>query len=367
MKIACLYFPTSSVGGIATDTAALRGEAKRRGDTFHALVCANASTHRIQILPETKRIRGGDTFIDIDGYAPHAEGKQASTAKWLNENYDLVYLAFLCPHPTKAYGNDPIFLPLLQGITKPIVGYITDGYFDTYADWGNAVLAMCSRVMTFNMQYLPTGYNERFPHLPPICARPFEFHPVEEQRTAERSLAWVSQWKNIKGVEQFLTRLPQIQGQQELYSNGIRYYQLRTEPSWKAAVGKDLFKGFHGDGRATFYGWQPMDVICRALARAWFMPEFQGLGRPRYAAYRNGSLNHTIGEALYYECTPVIPQMTIDGIGIPPEAAIGVRDYDDMVPALNGPRASRPDLGKQWVLDNFDISVVYDKFFGGLV
>ena len=366
MRIACLYFPTSSVGGIATDTAALRAEAVRRGDIFHALVCANASTHKIQIFSTPKRIRGGDTNIDVDGYAPHTQGATPRTAKFLNDNYDVVFLAHPCPHPTKAYGDDPVFLPLLYSITRPIVGYITDGYYETYKLWADAVFGRCARIMTCNPAYVPEGFAEKF--MPPIWALPFVFHPVEgETRTEHRSLAWVSQWKDIKGVKHFVKRLPLVEGQQDLYSNGIRYYQMRTEPEWKAAVGQDLFQGFNGEGRATFHGWQPMDVVCRALARAWFMPEFQGLGRPKYKAYQNGSLNHTIGEALYYGCTPVIPQMSIDGLGIPPESAIGVRSYDEMVAALNGPRAPRPDLGRAWVMDNFEISVVYDKFFGGLV
>ena len=364
MRIDCLYFPTSSVGGIATNTAALRAEANRRGDTFHVLVSANASTHVPTLYTEPTLIRGGDTFINIDGYAPHSLAQAQATAEWLNESYDLVYLAFLCPHPTKAYGTDPVFLGLLRALKRPIIGRISDGYYDSYYEWGEATMALCSRLVVAMEPYLPEGLTERFPNLPIIYGRPFDPVELPENRSPKRHTAYISQWKAIKGIHRLLPLLPQVEGTIDLYSNGILYYQLRWEPEWQAAVGQDLFKPEHsGKGKATFYGWQPMSVIREALTRAWFMPEGQGLGRPKNAAYRKGATNNTTMEALYYGCTPVIPQTVIDNAGIPPEAAIGVADYDDFVPALNGPRAPRPDLGKQWVLDNFHVSRVYDRFF----
>jgi hypothetical protein len=369
MKIACLYFPTSSVGGIATNVAALRAEAKRRGDTFHVLVCGNAKTHKFETFSKPKRIRGGDTFIDIDGYASHHAERVGNAAAQINK-YDLVYLAFLCPHPTKAYGDVPVFLDLLRRIERPIVGHITDGYYESYKAWGDETAALCTRIVVDQPAYLPEGYQDRSGV---VYGRPFDYvglgYPHNDTPRSEgRSMCWIAQWKAIKGIHRLLPLLPSVEGEQNLYSNGILYYQLRSEPEWEAAVGADRFKPeFSGKGRAMFHGWQPMEEVRKALEYSWFMCEFQGLGRPSYAAYRNGSLNHTIVEALYYGCTPVIPQITIDYAGIPPEAAIGVRSYEEAVPALNGDRAPKPELGRQWVLDNFAVNGIYDKMFGGIL
>lgn len=367
MKIACLYFPTSSVGGIATNTAALRSEAKRRGDTFHVLVCANAKTHRFETFSTPKTIRGGDTFIDIDGYAPHHVSNHRTTIARLN-NYDLIYLAFLCPHPTKSYGDVPVFLPMLQGLTRPMVGRISDGYFETYAEWGDATAALCKRMVIAMEPYLPEGFTERHPGVDVVYGRPFDPEDVGDlPRYPQRHFVWASQWKAIKGVHKLLPLFPQVDALQDFYSNGILYYQLRTEPEWVAAVGKDEFGGFNGVGRATFHGWKPLSHMRRVYAQTWFMPEAQGLGKPKNAAYRKGATNNTQMEALYYGCTPVIPQIVIDNAGIPPESAIGVQSFEDFVPALSGQMAPRPDLGRQWVLDNFGVSMIYDRFFGGLV
>lgn len=370
MRIACVYWPTSSVGGIATNVASLRAEAQRRGDTLHTFVSANAKTHQFSVSDKLKLIRGGDTYIDINGYASHHEERFRYSAAKLDQ-YDLIYLAFLCPHPTKAYGDDPQFFKMLSLLKKPIVAHITDGYFDSYEEWGLMTATRCARIVVDQEAYIPESLKHL--NIPYVVGRSFdpqgEGYDAEDamKRSPHRSLAWIAQWKAIKGIHKFLDYLPQINCEQNLYSNGILYYQLRTEPAWKAAVKEDKFSGYDGTGRAVFHGWQPAHVIREALQYAWFMPEFQGLGNPRNAAYRLGTLNHTIVEALYNGCTPIIPQMTIDAQKIPDEAAYGVLDYSESVNMLNQlPRASRPDLGKQWVMDNFNPSKTYDKFFGGL-
>lgn len=370
MKIACIYWPTSSVGGIATNVASLRAEAKKRGHTFHTFVSANAKTHLFRVYDTLDRIRGGDTYIDINGYASHHEHRYKYSAQRLNE-YDIIYLAFLCPHPTKAYGGEPQFFKLLALLNRPIVGHITDGYFDTYEEWGIMSATRCARIVVDQEAYIPDSI--KLMDKPYVVGRSFDpqglgMLPGDPERDEQRSLTWIAQWKAIKGIHKFLELLPMINCKQELYSNGILYYQLRTEESWKRAVAQDLFARFNGDGRAIFYGWKPTTEIRSALRRAWFMPEFQGLGNPRNAAYKKGTLNHTIVEALYEGCTPVIPQITIDALGIPSEAAYGVKDYKDCVAILNeSPMAPKSNLGKNWVMDNFDPSRTYDKFFGGLV
>lgn len=366
MKIACLYWPTSSVGGIATNVMSLRNEAKRRGDIFHAFVSANVKSHQFAVYDKPKRIRGGDTFIDIDGYASHHKDRFLWSAKRLNE-YDVIYLTHMCPHATKAYGQESLFLPLLQLLNKPIIGNVPDGYWDTYQDWGREVAKLCTRIIVATPPYTPDDLKtDEFYKGTLLYGYGFDPISLEFPRDTERSMVWVSQWKAIKGIHKFLHLLPKIEGKQDLYSNGILYYQKRTEPEWQAAVGTDAFLGFSGSGRATFHGWQPPVVIREALCRAWFMPEFQGLGRPKNIAYQNGSINNTIKEALYYGCTPVIPQMTIDTYNIPSESCYGVKDFNDSIRILNGSMAPRPELGKQWVMDNYAINKIYDSFFGGL-
>lgn len=366
MRICCLYFPTSSVGGIATNINSLRNEAHRRGDTFHALVCANVKAHEWTILQQPRWIRGGDTYVAIDGYAPHFITKAKYIAEKINNNYDVVYLSQICPHGTKAYGTIPVFRTLLENISLPILGNIPDGYWDTYADWGNIVAPLCKKIIVATPPYRP-GDLDKYPDTPVVYGYGFDPTPLDVPRSEERSMVWISQWKAIKGVHKFLEYLPQVEGKQDLYSNGILYYQLRTEDKWQKAIGRDEFQGYSGVGRATFHGWQPPEIIRETLCRSWFMPEFQGFGRPRNSAYQAGSINNTIKEALYYECTPVIPQMTVEKYDIPAGSVRGVNTFEEAVIALNGDRAEKPELGKEWVLDKYHISKIYDMFFGDMV
>lgn len=368
MRICCIYWPTSSVGGIATFINNYRAEANRRGDVFHALVSANAPRHYFAVLKEPKRIHGGDTFVDIDGYASHHHSQVKNSIEQINKLYDLVYLVQMCPHPTKNYGGVTHFMPLIEGITLPIVGGIADGYWETYSEWGNKVAPYCKRFIVATPPYTPEDLGKFHPTIPIVYG--YGIDPIEVEsdgRSPTRRTAWIAQWKDVKGIRNFLPFIPQIEGQVDLYSNGIRYYQLRLESEWYKAVGEDKFQGFNGYGKATFWGWQDPSVIRRVLSEAWFTFEGQGLGRPKYKAYQNGSLNNTIKESLYYQCTPVIPQMTIDQYQIPSESVIGIKTYADITWALNGQRPARPDLGRAWVLDNFHISKIYDRHFGGLV
>jgi len=89
MKIAVLHWACSSVGGINTTLQTLREVAVKRGDTFHIFASDPQRTKRPQLLKERKKVRGGDTFITIDGYAPHHITNYAASADFLRE-YDLV-------------------------------------------------------------------------------------------------------------------------------------------------------------------------------------------------------------------------------------------------------------------------------------
>src|SRR5262245_41115563 len=104
MRIACVYWYTSSVGGIATHLNHLRSAAISAGDKFDILHCRNWKTKQPTLFPQRCWVRGGDTRIWVDGEIPQTE----EAALWLKQNYDAVYFGFICPHPTKAY-PDPDF------------------------------------------------------------------------------------------------------------------------------------------------------------------------------------------------------------------------------------------------------------------
>lgn len=328
MRIACVYWSTSSVGGIATHLNSLRKAAIRAGDSFDILHSSDWKRKPPALFPERQWIRGGDTRIWVDGEVP----QNAASAKWLEARYDAVVYGFICPHPTKAY-PEPAFLPLYD-VALPKVAWVMDGYWADYAEWAEPLLPRLKAVLCPLESYATPL---RKMGLKNLVISPFPFSP-QVGRTEPRSptplLVWPNQWKNIKGVTQFLEVVPEIpeEVRVDLYSNGIRYYQLRTSDAWKAAVGKDLFQGYGGEGRATFYGNVDVPEIAKAYQRAWFTVNLQGMTTKK-ETYRRGSYNNTEVEALFYGACPVLHVSTA-GTDLPKDVYLPVTAASEIPAAV---------------------------------
>ncbi len=375
MKIAVLHWNTSSVGGINSVLQAYRAVAARRGDVFHVFASNPQRTKRPVVFPKPKLVRGGDSYILIDGEAPYHDVNIAATLKLL-AGYDVVLTSFLCPHPTKAYGAAPLFLALLEGVRKlgkPLVGYIHDAYWDSYQEWGERTLKLCDRTLVTEKAYgeplLKAGYK--------VTSIAVPFTPLVRDPKVTRNpkrLVWLPQWKNIKGVHKFFRGIPELRRANfsvGLYNNGIEYYKLRLTPEWKKTVDVDHFATAYSAKRKSpcveFHGWLPLEEMPGALLGAGFMADFQGHAA-KYEAYLNGSYNSTIVEALYYGCVPVVHSNMLKS-DIPGELLLAVDRIEDYPAAVaKYPLKSyRTKKAREYVLDSHGADALYDKVFGGLL
>lgn len=366
-KIAAIYWPTSSVGGINTCMMNLRAEADRRGDTFHVL---RSGLHKFRpsVFAERKEIRGGDTFITIDGEAPHHPSVVAESANFINSNYDRVYIGYACPHPTKAYGDRPLWLSMYRDLLLPLSTRITDAYLGGYLDWAQQALPFadvltCSHLPVVQ-ELADLGFKAQYTTSPVF--------PRKVAATKSKTLltVWTSQWKAIKGIHKLLPLFREFDGAVELYSNGILYYQLRTTDAWKASVGKDHFKGFNGHGKATFFGNVDMSEIPNILTRSWFMLDLMGMGRPKYKSYTMGTFNNTTKEALLYGSCPILHRQASKVI--PKDLALFVDDASEVPDIVNDKRSHRFALdperikkAREWVMKLAGPSATYDSIIYG--
>ncbi len=367
MKIAALYWPTSSVGGINTELRALHAEATRRGHTFHVLRSGLQKNISAQVFPERKLIRGGDTFITIDGECSH-HPSQVKCSEHFLDGYDRVYLAYLCPHPTKEYGTEPHFLKLLETYDKPITARITDGYWNDYKEWGVATLSLCNSatfVHRASAKFWDMYSSVRY------CPAPFDPSTAYEGVYRETDLTvYISQWKAIKGIHKLLPEIPNIKGKVELYSNGILYYQLRSKPDWRRAVGEDKFKGFNGKGKATFFGYIPLDEVEVVLRRATFMIDLMGIGKPKNQTYIDGAHNLTAIEAAWYGCCPVLHARASNVV--PLDVALFAANARQAVSIINSKEGrayalskERQEAAQKWAM-GFHVSKTYDRIVLGV-
>lgn len=302
MKIACIYWWTHSVGGIATHLNNLRRAALDYGDQFDILHSLPWKKRKPRMYPNRKWVMGGDTKIWVDGDVP----QNNNGAEWLKKNYDAIVFGFLCPGKTNRYPT-PEFL-YFYDVDLPKVAWVMDGYFDDYPEWAYALPERLDGILcpldSYAKPLRARGVN------PVISA--FPFHPMKGKRPAKQPLplmVWPNQWKEIKGVTSFLEIIPDLPSPMsiELYSSGIRYYQLRTTDTWRKAVSEDVYErgGFHGQGRAVYFGNVDLPVIHNAICRAWYTINLQGM-KSKYSTYAGGSYNNTEVEALYYGAIPIL-------------------------------------------------------------
>lgn len=365
MRIACVYWTTSSVGGIATHLNSLRTAAMRNGDIFDILHTSVWKTKTPTLFKERQWIRGGDTRIWVDGEFSHHPARVKEAVKWIETNYDAILFGFICPHKRKDY-PDPDFLPLYDA-DVPKAAWVMDGYWHDYAEWAEPLLERLEGVLCPQESYASPirelGYKK-------LVISPFPFVPALGKRLPKDKqplLIWPNQWKDIKGIRYFLKIVPEIPKQVniELYSNGIRYYQSRTEDFWKAAVGEDKFQGFNGSGRATFFGNIDLPEITKVYQRAWFTCNLQGM-TAKNATYKLGSYNNTEMEALYYGACPIL-HSTAKGTALPRDVYLTVETAEEIpvvvAKALKDGFALDPERrGKaaQFVLDRHLASKRYE-------
>jgi len=325
---------------------------------------------------EPTRIRGGDTFIDIDGVVGHHPKHLKKSLEFLKNNYDAIFFAFLVPHPNKLYGFDPVFLPFFTQTDLPKAATISDGYWSTYKEWGRQAVPYCKKLYAGCKAYAVPLQSEGIDI--EVQSRPFFPQAPQTVRDKEMLTVWCHQWKDIKGIIPFLKAVPTIPGNIEMYSCGIRYYQIRETDTWKKAINIDHFKNFNGEGKADYFGWVPFEATPDIYRRAWFSVGLQGItakaskttlfGTPASdpkTIYGAGSYNNSETEALYYGAVPVLHNQVLKS-DLPKECILTVSKADEL-PKLLGSKAAksfvadpnRVILARQWVLDNHSAGKIY--------
>lgn len=361
MKVACIYFPISSVGGIASETRAYSLAARQAGDTFDVIRCPNSvQMKQPGLYSSPKLLRGGDTYISVDGECSHHPRHVGKSIRWLEKNYDALFFIHPCPHPTKAYGQDPLWMKMYEACSLPMAVKFMDAYVSTYK-WIIPALDYCTAVYVNQPAYQKSleavGITNSV-----LRPKPFFPGPQRFEKDSERLVIWPNQWKDIKGIKPFMEQVPELAktSKVELYSNGIRYYQIKKDDPdlWDRCISFDYFKDEKGSsGLAEFFGYVTPAEMERVYQRAWCSVNLQGLSsRVKHSFYREGSYNNTEVEALYWGVWPVVARQ-VEKSPIPSECLIMVDDAAKLPElietAVDQPMAGSHEgkIAREWVLD----------------
>ncbi len=361
MKVACIYFPISSVGGIASEARAYKLAAIEAGDTFDVIRCPNSIQMKTpKIYPTPQLQRGGDTFISVDGECSHHYKHVGKTCRWLENNYDALFISHPCPHPTKAYGQTPRWTPIYEDCKLPKAVKFMDAYVSTYK-WIIPALEFVDHIYVNQPAY---QLSLEAVGITGSVLRPKPFHPGTRpplDKHEERLTIWPNQWKDIKGIKPFMEQVPEIAKYShiELYSNGIRYYQIRKDNPdlWERCIQEDFFKDEKFQGDADFYGYVTPAEMTKAFQRAWCSVNLQGLSaRVKHSYYREGSYNNTEVEALYWGTWPIVAEQVLKS-PIPSECLIPISDSTKLAEAIeisvDQPLAGSAEgaIAREWVED----------------
>lgn len=365
MRVACIYWQmVGQIGGIATRLNRLRSCAIRQGDTFDILLSGPRKSKKPGLFEERKWMQNKDTCIWTCGEAPHHPHNVDQTVKWLEDNYDVLLMGYICPNKTKKY-PDPLFLKLYQS-KLPKVAYISDGYWDVYKDWGELCLPYVNAVVAPQKAYLDP-VSENYDTKTQVI--PFPFSPATGKvlpKANQPLLVWPNQWKGIKGIKEFLEIIPKLEEDVavEMYSCAVDYYQLRKTDLYLDAIDKDHFKGFDGRGRAEYFGNVDIPRVLGAMQRAWFTCNLQGM-KTRKQTYKNGSYNNAEVEALWYGACPILHKSTLN-TSLPQETFLAVERADEIPELIAWSKdfAIDPDrinAAKQYIRDTHWGSKVYKQ------
>lgn len=355
MRIACIYWYTKSVGGIATHLNSLRTAAIQNGDEFDILHSRAWKTKKPKLFEARQWIFGGDTRIWCDGEIPQTE----EAARWLEHNYDAIYFGTICPHETKYYPR-PDFR-VFYDIQLPKVAGITDGYWDEYKSWAEPLIPFLQGILCVQPSYAKALDYLHLGNKLKVSLAPFvPLRGKIASRSKTPLLIWPNQWKEIKGVTDFMQIVPKLPKEidVELYSTCIRYFQMRIEDKpWNDAVAMDHITGIAGRGRANFYGNVDKPRICDAYQRAWYTVNLQGMKTTK-DTYRRGSYNLTEVEAMYYGACPILHKSTAQ-TELPAECYLSVNSAQDIPEILSSKYSTefalspeRQQKARQYVIDN---------------
>ena len=356
MRVAVILWATTGASGIDSEIRSLE---KVGRDQFKIFISKPWAAWPSRMFPR-QNIRQGDVYAEVDGKLSHHPRYVEENAKFLNENFDMVFFINGVPHPTKEYGPLPLFKRFMELVTLPKTMRICDGYADSYREWLDMGLEL--------VDHATIAYSYRSTVNVPGVHIPFYPDEAETTRSMRPHICWVSQWKQIKSIKQFIAAVPDIKARIDMYSSGIEYFQMRKSPAWRAAVKKDHVGNFDGEGHAHYYGYTHHNSIGGILQHTWSIVDLQGLGNHKYKVYDGGSINTTSIEALYYGACPIVAMNSpIPGdlcLKVPKDAIAETINMHLLEPndfLLSGERQQR---AMEYVADTFAAPALYDEIMG---
>lgn len=366
MKIAILCWDVAGPGGLNTFMHGIHEAAEAVHDTcarFHMSEW-KAFDRRFYVGSRSKPM--GHNILTVEGDLSYHPKHIDENAAYINKVFDVVLLITLTTHPTKNQ-PEPVHIPFLAKIHKPIYACICDGLWPVYHDFAMATLPY----ITTPLFSANPSYTTAIPPEIPSVDLPYFLLPDPDIQRVDgpARLMWSSQWKPLKGIRQFLSALKSVRPETlvDLYGSGIEYFQTRSTHLFFDVVGENfVHPEYSGIGRAGYYGHVPLEDIPRALAKSTFMADWHGIS-PKFPAYTKGSFNNTLIEALYYGAMPVLAEQMLKS-AVPPEFFLTVnKSTADRLGDLLADKSTvatdpeRRYAAKRWVLETHTAEIGYRK------
>jgi hypothetical protein len=283
VKIALVMFPLIEVGGINSYVWVLFNAWKRMGHDVTIYHTSNSGAMRKidsvkpQLVGRYVRLPGEQLAIGSP------EGIKTSR-KILNE-CDLVVFGHQCPHLNmKGKGDDR--WKGLYDLKVPVMNIWHDTLWKDNYPWLKDVARFVKVNLLANMntwKLVAKDYPGYFVHAP---------IPVDTTKAGlylqrkENKVVWLPQWKDWKGIWEFVYSTEFAEFPTEIYNSGIEYHYMRRQPDWGTIIGHDVFrpkgKNLRGNDLVTVMGPRVNTEVPKILMGANVSVDLSGYNTPRY-------------------------------------------------------------------------------------
>jgi glycosyltransferase involved in cell wall biosynthesis len=326
LKIAQILPDISGLGGLATRT--YRQHLILNSIKGFSSDCFKLTRKKKNLYSEENKIEitnNSSGIVVKQNEVSYNELTIKETIKILNQ-YDILIFNNACPHLNENTGEKPDLWKKLYTDTKgKKIAVISDTHFVSYYPWFADIVGSIDVILAMGYGHK----NSVIPYFMPDGILEYGFIFGEKLETDDRDcLVWPSQWKEWKGIVEYLEICEFLKEPTNFYGIGRAYYEIRKNRSelFKENIGKDFIsrKTWNKDEQSKIFGTVSPETVIQSYKFAKASVDLTGINSKKYY----GHYNNTTLEPMLYGCVSIVTEFLAEPYTHVPEECLFIVDGD---------------------------------------